>query len=178
MIGLFIGRFQPFHNGHLEAVKWMLKKCDEVIILVGSSQFCYEKENPFTVGERIEMITSSLKAAGLWQKCQVLFLPDVQNNALWVVHVNSLIPNYDLVYSNNPLTRTLFEESGKKVESIPFHDRENCDGTKIRNIMGSGRGWERYMPAAAVEVVKRVKGPERLKSIGKGDKFEDVEEEE
>ncbi|MDO8340061.1 MAG: nicotinamide-nucleotide adenylyltransferase [Candidatus Burarchaeum sp.] len=173
MIGLFIGRFQPLHNGHLEAIRKMQGECGEVIIIVGSSQYCFEANNPFTIGERIEMITASLKDAGLWGKCQVLSIPDIQNNALWVAHVNSLVPHYDVVYSNNPLTRRLFKEAGKRIESIPFHDRKNCDGTKIRGLMITGGEWEKFVPAKAAVLIKRVKGPERMKEVGNGDKFED-----
>src|SRR3989338_6061585 len=129
MIGLFLGRFQPLHNGHLEAIRKMQRECSEVIIIVGSSQYCFEANNPFTIGERIEMITASLKDAGLWGKCQVL--------------------------------------------SIPFHDRKNCDGTKIRALMLKGSGWEKFVPAKAAALIKRVKGPERMKEVGNGDKFED-----
>ncbi|MEM2803284.1 MAG: adenylyltransferase/cytidyltransferase family protein, partial [Nitrososphaerota archaeon] len=31
---VFIGRFQPFHLGHLEAVKQILQECNELIIAV------------------------------------------------------------------------------------------------------------------------------------------------
>ena len=63
--GLFVGRFQPFHNGHLEAVKSILRECDEAVIAVGSSQKSHEPDNLFTVGERIEMIYESLKEAAI-----------------------------------------------------------------------------------------------------------------
>ncbi|HDJ89497.1 MAG TPA: nicotinamide-nucleotide adenylyltransferase, partial [Thermoprotei archaeon] len=56
MRGLFIGRFQPFHLGHFYALKWILSKVDEVIIGIGSAQVSYTIKNPFTLGERIEMI--------------------------------------------------------------------------------------------------------------------------
>ena len=45
--GLFIGRFQPFHNGHLQDIKNALKEVDELIIAIGSSQHFNTKENPF-----------------------------------------------------------------------------------------------------------------------------------
>ena len=51
-----MGRFQPFHLGHLDLVKQILDECDEVIIAITSSQFNYLEKDPFTSGERIEMI--------------------------------------------------------------------------------------------------------------------------
>ena len=46
--GVFIGRFQPFHNGHLEAIKKLLIEVDELIIMIGSSQYSHSFDNPFT----------------------------------------------------------------------------------------------------------------------------------
>ncbi|HDM88409.1 MAG TPA: nicotinamide-nucleotide adenylyltransferase, partial [Candidatus Bathyarchaeota archaeon] len=39
--GLFIGRFQPPHLGHLHAIKQALEECDELIIVIGSSQYSH-----------------------------------------------------------------------------------------------------------------------------------------
>ena len=36
--GLFVGRFQPFHLGHLDMVKYALTEVDELIIVIGSAQ--------------------------------------------------------------------------------------------------------------------------------------------
>ena len=55
---LFVGRFQPFHYGHLHAVESILKENDELLLVVGSAQMSHEPDNPFTAGERIEMIPS------------------------------------------------------------------------------------------------------------------------
>ncbi len=52
LTALLIGRFQPFHNGHLEVVKTISKKCDRMIIGIGSAQLSHTFENPFTAGER------------------------------------------------------------------------------------------------------------------------------
>ena len=54
MRGLMMGRFQPFHLGHLDLVRQILKQCDEIVIAVTSSQFNYLEKDPFTAGERIE----------------------------------------------------------------------------------------------------------------------------
>jgi len=75
--GLYVGRFQPFHLGHLEAVKHILHKIDELVIVVGSAQDSHTLENPFTAGERITMIRLALRAAKIdANRFTVLPLPD------------------------------------------------------------------------------------------------------
>ena len=165
MRGLFVGRFQPFHNGHLKAVEYALKKCDELIIMVGSSQKCFQFEDPFTVGERIEMIHETLKARGIRDRCLILSVPDIMNNALWVAHVNSLVPRYEVVYSNNPLTIKLFKDAGKKSEKIPFFDRHKNEGTKIRESMVKNSEWKKLVPPSVVKFSGEVGVVQRLKDI-------------
>ena len=63
--GLFIGRFQPFHLGHLSDIKNAFKEVDELAIGIGSSNEKHTKENPFTVEERTEMIDSVLPNNGI-----------------------------------------------------------------------------------------------------------------
>ncbi|HDH28034.1 MAG TPA: nicotinamide-nucleotide adenylyltransferase, partial [Euryarchaeota archaeon] len=52
MRALLIGRFQPFHKGHLAVIKKILSEADELIIVVGSSQHRGAVENPFSADER------------------------------------------------------------------------------------------------------------------------------
>jgi nicotinamide-nucleotide adenylyltransferase len=170
MIGLFIGRFQPFHTGHLKAVEWILARCDQVLILIGSSQACYQEDNPFTVGERVEMITKTLKARGLCDRCTVLSVPDVNNNALWVSHINSLVPRYDVVFSNNPLTKRLFLDSGKEVSTIPFFDRAKNDATLIRKSIPRDGKWRKSVPREVEKFMDEIRGVQRMKEILGGDK--------
>jgi len=53
---VFIGRMQPFHQGHSHIVKRALDQADEVIIVVGSSFAARSFRNPFTFDERKTMI--------------------------------------------------------------------------------------------------------------------------
>lgn len=53
---VFIGRFQPFHNGHKAIVDAALERAKEVIIVVGSSFSSRNIRNPFTFDERRQMI--------------------------------------------------------------------------------------------------------------------------
>ncbi len=165
-VGLFIGRFQPFHNGHLKAMRWILSRCAKCIIVVGSSQRCYDPENPFTVGERVEMIAAALEEGGMLGKCYIIPATDIMNNALWVAHVSSLVPHYDVVYTNNALNARLFEEAGKKVETVPFFCRPACEGTKIRKMMLAGKkGWEKLVPASTARVIRRSSSIGRIRAV-------------
>ena len=58
MIGFLIGRFQPFHLGHLEAIKFALGKVEHLHVGIGSSNKSYEERNPFTADVRKKMILS------------------------------------------------------------------------------------------------------------------------
>ena len=49
---LFIGRFQPFHKGHLSAVKWIAARSSKVIIAIGSAEKENEPKNTFSEKER------------------------------------------------------------------------------------------------------------------------------
>ena len=60
MNGFLIGRFQPFHLGHVEAVKFALSKVEQLYIGIGSSNKSHQLRNPFTVEERKQMILSCL----------------------------------------------------------------------------------------------------------------------
>lgn len=53
---VFIGRFQPFHNGHKAIVETALEKAKEIVIVVGSSFSARSTHNPFKFQERKEMI--------------------------------------------------------------------------------------------------------------------------
>jgi len=60
MTSLLIGRFQPFHKGHLQLIQDVCAEYGEVIIGMGSSQYGNTLENPFTSDERKLMIRESL----------------------------------------------------------------------------------------------------------------------
>lgn len=61
-VGVYIGRFQPFHDGHLQVVKKALAENDMLVICVGSTDKPRSTKNPWTFEERVVMIGSSLTA--------------------------------------------------------------------------------------------------------------------
>ncbi|MEM0233664.1 MAG: nicotinamide-nucleotide adenylyltransferase [Candidatus Nezhaarchaeales archaeon] len=162
---LFIGRFQPYHLGHLAATKWILEREERLIVGIGSAQYSHTFENPFTAGERVEMILATLEEEGLTNRCLIIPIPDIGQHALWVQVVKQYCPSFSRVYTNSPLTRRLFIESGIEVREIPLFMRDKYDATYIRKLMIEGDSWESYVPRPVAEVIKRVKGVERLREI-------------
>lgn len=61
LLGVFIGRFQPFHLGHWHIMQQGLKHCDHLLILVGSANSPRTAKNPFTAKQRIQLIQNVLK---------------------------------------------------------------------------------------------------------------------
>lgn len=64
-VGVFIGRFQPVHEGHLSALAQASSRCTNLIILVGSADQCRSIKNPWTFAERKAMLTKKLHAKGI-----------------------------------------------------------------------------------------------------------------
>jgi nicotinamide-nucleotide adenylyltransferase len=166
--GLYIGRFQPFHNGHLQAIEYVLETVDELIIGIGSIQDSHEIKNPFTAGERHYMIQSALLEAGIpHNKFYIISIPDIDRNAVWLAHVRTLCPPFDIVYSNNPLVARLTKEYGENVKlaTIPFFNRNAYSATEVRRRMLADESWEELVPPAVARIIKEINGLKRLLDI-------------
>ncbi len=163
-----VGRFQPFHNGHLAAIKKILSENSSVIIGIGSAQYSHTLKDPFTAGERHLMISSALENEGIF-KFYLVPIEDVNSNPLWVSHVKALTPTFDKVYTNNPLVRRLFKESGYPVESMSLMNRASWSGTHIRKAMLNDGEWKKYVPTVVSEIVEEIDGIQRLKDLAMTD---------
>jgi nicotinamide-nucleotide adenylyltransferase len=169
MRALYIGRFQPYHLGHQAVIEKIAEEAEEIVIVIGSAQDSHTPENPFTGGERMEMIYASLRECSLCHRCYVTPLQDVQRNSIWVSHLQSMVPRFDLAYSNNPLVVQLFTEAGIAVKKPPLYQRELYSGTAIRRLMRVGGDWTGLVPDAVAAFIRERGGVERLVSVSKGD---------
>ncbi|MEA2075285.1 MAG: nicotinamide-nucleotide adenylyltransferase [Euryarchaeota archaeon] len=168
MRALYIGRFQPYHLGHHAVLKEMASEADEVIICIGSAQRSHELDNPFTAGERYMMISKSLRDEGIFNFYIVPVL-DVNWNAVWVSHVESLIPPVDVVFTNNPLIERLFKEQGYKVRAPLLFNRKEYSGSEIRRRISINESWESLVPQAVVDVITEINGLKRMKALERSD---------
>jgi nicotinamide-nucleotide adenylyltransferase len=164
--GLLVGRFQPFHRGHLEVVRALraAHPSEELILAIGSSQLSYTYDNPFTASERFEMIRRALSEAHL-EGTFAIPLPDIGRHALWVAHAEETLPGFHRVHTNNPLTRLLFERAGYAVQSPTLVDREHLEGQKIRDLLAAAGRWSERVPPAVAAYLMGIGAPERVRLL-------------
>jgi len=122
---LFIGRFQPFHQGHLDAIKQISES--EVIIGIGSSQYSGTKDNPYSFVERKAMIEKFLKNK---TKYKIIAIPDIHDEANWVNHVEKIVGKFDVVYTGNKIVAKLF----KAKNHVKSPDGSHVIKYQVKNI--------------------------------------------
>ena len=164
MNGLLIGRFQPFHLGHLEAVNFALNKVENLWIGIGSSNKYNEKKNPFSADERRKMITLSVDDS-IITRIKIFDIPDVGDHEKWTYSIDKIVPEYNLVFSNDEFTKTLFEKREMNVVPVVLKDRGKFSGTNIRELIADDKNWQDLVPQGTRNVLDKINATERLKNL-------------
>jgi len=91
-VAIYIGRFQPFHLGHVSVIRSALGTYDHLIVLVGSSGRSRDIKNPFTFSEREGMILRYLNDISVRNRVVVGRLRDYPyNDNQWIRHVQETV---------------------------------------------------------------------------------------
>jgi nicotinamide-nucleotide adenylyltransferase len=170
--GLMLGRFQPFHKGHLALTKKILSECDELVIIIGSAQFNFIDKDPFSAGERVLMIHEALKEAGVdLSRCYIIPVANDENNARWLAYLRSMVPPFDVLYSGNDFVKylTRSQDSSIVIEDPVFAEINEYNGTNIRRLMQEGKPWEHLVPPAVAKVIQQVGGIVRINMLARSD---------
>ena len=178
MRALYLGRFNPPHKGHIHAIKFILEQpdIDEVIILIGSGEKGYSTKNPFTGGERLEMVTAIVRKNFDIKRFYIASIPDVNRNTIWPANVIDLVPSFDVVFTNNPLVQQLFLKiASKDVREVPLSNRSDYSGKEIRKRMINGKEWKDLVPSEVVELIELYQGIERIQEVSKSDESEEID---
>ena len=176
--GCVHGRFQPFHDGHLEYVLRAWQRCERLIIgITAADSPAVRKEvasphrhepasNPFTYFERLQMIQDTLLAEGLSPRDFAIVPFPIQDPGLISHYVPAGTTHFVRVYSRweKEKTRRLRDE-GFSVEVLDPGEVKKVSGTEVRRLMRKGLPWEHLVPRGAAEVVRRllVEDPSRLR---------------
>ena len=164
MNGLLIGRFQPFHLGHLEALRFALSKVDNLWVGLGSSNLPAQKNNPFSADQRKEMILSSIDDS-MKKKISIYFIPDLDNHIKWIEKIDTIVPKFDIIFSNDELTNHLYSKRDVQVIPIPFLNREKLSGTNIRDLIISDQKWDNLVPEGTKNFLEKTTAKKYLKNL-------------
>ena len=165
-LGMIIGRFQHLHIGHVEMIKQGIERCDQILLLVGSSQESSTVRNPFPCSLRIEVIEAVFKKEIQERR---LFVGDIQDltneddhSLAWGDYVFEVIEDWKgqygivadlgyMVYGNDEERQTWYRnEHVDDVKQLVL-DRGTLpiSATKMREflIQDDRVAWLSYMPA-------------------------------
>jgi nicotinamide-nucleotide adenylyltransferase len=143
----FLGRFQPFHLGHLQAL--LDVKGNEIVICVGSTNR-KDSNNPFPYSKRKRMIEKTLKRHKI--KARMVAMPDHIDDIEWMKGIGKIITKKDIIYSGNNKTIQLFREHGYKTKKVKIY--RNISGTLIRSMMGKNSDWKFLVPEETYKELK------------------------
>lgn len=149
-IALIIGRFQPFHKGHLFMFGEAFGQVEKAIIGIGSVNV-HDDDNPFTQSQVERMIDAVISSEGWKGKIvQRIGIPDFNNDEKWLEFIKKNCKPFEVVVSNNDWVTGIFKKAKIPVIELPFYKREIYEGKKIRGLMRSGGEWKSRVPFSGI----------------------------
>ncbi|OGK23556.1 hypothetical protein A2954_02510 [Candidatus Roizmanbacteria bacterium RIFCSPLOWO2_01_FULL_37_12] len=153
--GFLIGRFQPFHKGHLRLIKKSFDYIDELIIGIGSVGIT-DLDNFLSYDERKKMLKLVIEKERWKTKVKkIIPLKDFYNDRLWLDHSVDMAGKFDVVIGNNEWTNGIFERAGYKILRLGFYKRYLYEGVKIRKLMRLGKIWEDRVSEYLINIIKK-----------------------
>jgi len=160
---VFVGRFQPLHNGHLEAIKWVVAQAGRVEIVIGSMQEYGQIKNPLDYKERKAILEAALAEAGV-KNYKIYGLPDFNNAAAWskkLLEITGLEAKDTVLVSLNDWVKDCGRKIGIEAADNPVFC-DNLAATQVRQTIVAGFDWEKLVPPAAAKYLKENGGLKRI----------------
>ncbi|MEK6967944.1 MAG: adenylyltransferase/cytidyltransferase family protein [Nanoarchaeota archaeon] len=161
---VFIGRFQPLHNGHVQALREISKNVTKIIIIIGTpkNKRNIDFNNPLTTAERKSILKSVLKYLKLNAKIKVQ--RDVGINSIWKKEIEEKIPKNAVIFSGNKNVISLFGEK----RTVRIKKKVIVSGTLIRKWMALRKSkWKQFVPKKTVPLLTKFRMEERLSGQNK-----------
>jgi bifunctional NMN adenylyltransferase/nudix hydrolase len=167
---VFIGRFQPFHNGHKAVIDAALEQAHEVVVVVGSSFQARNIRNPFTFQERKAMIEAVYPRGRTERTTRVKVVPVSDfpyDDNKWVNAIQRIVddtvPNakdIGLIGHSKDSTSYYLNIFPKWKNHVEVPNVDGINATDIRNIVLAGKWPENTlkstMPVEAFRVMEKV----------------------
>jgi cytidyltransferase-like protein len=158
------GRFQPFHNGHLEYLEGAASRCDELWVGITNPDPARIKEepsdplrhlpesNPYTYAERLLMVRAA--AADVGVDVHVIPFP-VNEPELWDAYVPARMTQFIRLFSEWGGTKVdRLREAGYDVVVLDEGAEKNISGADVRAALREGGDdWRALVPAGVAKVI-------------------------
>ena len=152
-IALLIGRFQPFHKGHLYLLKEALKVADKVVIGIGSSNIT-DVNNPIDYETRKKIIKAVAYKEKIEDKIlKIIPLDDYFNDNKWLSNVKKMTGRFDLVIGQNEWVNGIMKKAGIKVLKCPYYRRSLYEGWRIRKMIKERKKWQDRVPKYLIKAI-------------------------
>ena len=163
------GRFQPFHNGHLEYLRGAAARCDEVFVGITNPDPARIKpeasdplrhlpeSNPFSYVERLLMVKAAARDAGIeLERLHVIPFP-VNEPELWPAYVPGDVVQFIRLFSDWGGTKLeRLREAGYEVVVLDEGSDKEVSGADVRLALREGGDWESMVPFSVAAVLKRL----------------------
>jgi len=153
-VGLVIGRFQPFHNGHVYLFEKAFDQCEKIIIGVGSTNR-KNKNNPWSANERRLMLERFVNKNGYSDRVlKIVNLDDNPDDDVWFENLYKKTGPFDVTLGNNEWNNEIIKKHGIEVIYTGLHNREELEGYKIRALMLSKKSWKSRVPQYLISLIR------------------------
>jgi len=158
-VGVYWGRFNPPHRGHIALVKRLVKKVDLLIVAVGSAESKNTKRNPFSGDERVEMLRSYLRERNIKVK-EVVAVKDGKSLTSAIDNLFEKCGKFDVLFTDH---KTIAKLVGNRVKVVGFERKGDVSSTLIRDSIAKGEEWENLTGRSVVSLVRKFDGVARIK---------------
>jgi nicotinamide-nucleotide adenylyltransferase len=161
------GRFQPFHNGHAAALDHALTLHERVVVAISNAHISHLPENPFTGGERYEMIDAYARARAVADRVAIVPVAVDDEPTAWVAVIRAICPPFQAVYTRSPWTQAHFAYWGIPVSPrlLTGHD---TSGSEVRREMVADGNWRALVPQPVAAVIEHFQGDVRMRTLAEG----------
>lgn len=137
--GVFIGRFQPAHKGHIQVLKESASRVNMLLILIGSANQCRSIKNPWTYKERRNYLFEKLHEAKVTNYVIKPLNDYKYADSQWITDVRLTVE--DTFYNKAPTIFGHMKEGNNYLNWFPDWKFENVNSeytinaTQVRNRM-------------------------------------------
>jgi cytidyltransferase-like protein len=164
--GMIHGRFQPFHNGHMEYLSSAAELCQTLVVGITNPDptvIAAEPEdalrhlpesNPFSYRDRYRMVRDAAAEAGL-NLIRIDIVPfPINDRSLWCHYLPSGATQYIRVFSPwGKRKRELLEAAGFTVVDLARGEAKRDSGSEVREALRAGTEWQPLVPPAVARVI-------------------------